>query len=233
MKKRSKKIDVILLTSIVLVMLLFDQITKIYVKTHFYYGESREITDWFYLAFIENNGMAFGTQILPKSLLTIIRLSFAFYLIWYLYIMHITKHKFWYLCSVALIIAGAFGNICDNIFYGKLFTSSGMYEVSQMTFFEADSSPWFYGKVVDMLYFPLLEFDWPMFLPFIGGEHFIFFSPIFNVADAAVSCGTIILLLFYPKTLVSSFRLIALITKHKLRKHVAYKYCNFDKRDSI
>lgn len=218
MRKKSRKIDVIVPASIILVVLLLDQITKIYVKTHFYYGESFEITDWFYLSFIENKGMAFGTQLLPKSLLTLFRLFFAFFLIWYLHIMQITRHKFFYLCSVALIIAGAFGNICDNVFYGKLFTSSSMYEVAQMTCFEADSAPWFYGKVVDMLYFPLFQFNWPEFLPFIGGDNFIFFSPVFNVADAAVSCGTIILLLFYSKSLIESFRIMGMILKSKRRK---------------
>lgn len=221
MKKKSNKTYTILTVIIVLVALIIDQVTKMYVKTHFYYGESVEITNWFHLSFIENNGMSFGMQILPKSLLTLFRLVLAFFLIWYLHIMILTKHKLFYLCSVALIIAGAFGNICDNIFYGKLFTPSSFYEVSQMTFFEADSAPWFYGKVVDMLYFPLLEFDWPEFLPFIGGNHFIFFSPIFNVADAAVSCGTIALLLFYPKSLINSFRIIALVLKKKLHKTAA------------
>lgn len=220
MKKRNKRKDVIFLASIILVVLFVDQLTKIYVKTHFYYGESVQITNWFYLTFIENNGMAFGTQILPKSLLTLFRLFFSFYVLWYLYIMLLTKHKPIFLCCVALVVSGGFGNLCDNIFYGKLFTSSTFYKVSEITPFMADSAPWFYGKVVDMLSFPLFHYYWPEFLPFIGGKQDVFFSPIFNVADAAVSCGAIVLLIWYPKTLFNSLRIAKLLTMHKLHKYV-------------
>lgn len=178
-----------------------DQVIKVAVKTGMYLHQSIRITDWFYLLFTENNGMAFGWEVLDKFLLTSFRIVFVVLIGYYLF-RSIRRGISWgYLVCLSLVIAGAAGNIVDCVFYGIIFNNPPV----PMT---ADFVPWgtgygtlFHGRVVDMFYFPLVEWNWPTWLPGLGGEHFIFFSPIFNFADAAISCGIVALLLFYRKQL--------------------------------
>lgn len=204
MNNKSKSI---LAIAVILVTIILDQLIKIIIKTSFHYGESVRITDWFYLTFIENNGMAFGMQVMPKAVQTIMRLVFSGFILWYIMKLVKAKYKNGYITCISLIFAGAIGNVIDSIFYGAIFSESTYSSVA--TFVPADEgyADWLYGRVVDMFYFPLFEFDWPSWIPFVGGNHFIFFSPVFNLADAAISCGTIALLIFYSRTFGESFSL--------------------------
>lgn len=195
----------LLATSIILLTLILDQVIKIIVKTNFYYGESVCVTDWFYFTFVENMGMAFGMQVMPKLVQTMMRLVFSGFILWYIILLVKTNFKNGYIICVSLIFAGAIGNVLDSIFYGVIFSESTYTDVATFVPVGEGYADWFYGKVVDMFYFPLLEFDWPSWMPFIGGKHFIFFSPVFNFADAAISGGTIALLIFYPKMFGESF----------------------------
>ena len=186
---------------IVFAVLIIDQIIKIWVKTNMYWHESIKITDWFYIYFTENNGMAFGMEVFNKFFLTGFRIIAAIAITWLL-IQYVKKnYKTGFLVCVSLILAGAIGNIIDCVFYGEIFSESTHSLIAQFVPIGEGYSDWFYGKVVDMFYFPLIETNWPEWMPFVGGEHFIFFSPIFNFADAAISCGIIALILFYGKYL--------------------------------
>jgi signal peptidase II len=189
-----------LATIIIVCVILLDQFTKIWVKTHFFYGEEYVITDWFRLYFIENNGMAFGMEFGSKMLLTWFRIIAVILFIYYLYKIRNSKllQKGYVVC-VSLITAGALGNVLDCIFYGVIFDNP-MPPFTATLFPEGGGyGTLFLGRVVDMLYFPLVEWNWSDWLPWIGGDHFIFFQPIFNVADAALSVGVILLILFYSK----------------------------------
>ena len=177
---------------IVIAVLVIDQIIKIWVKTNMYWHESIKITDWFYIYFTENNGMAFGMEIFNKFFLTGFRIMAAI-AIAYLLVQYVKKnYKTGFLVCVSLILAGAIGNIIDCVFYGEIFSESTNSLLA--TFVPI-------GKVVDMFYFPIIDTYWPTWMPLVGGEHFIFFSPIFNFADAAISCGIITRILFYGKYL--------------------------------
>ena len=186
---------------IVIAVLVIDQIIKIWVKTNMYWHESIKITDWFYIYFTENNGMAFGMEIFNKFFLTGFRIIAAI-AIAYLLVQYVKKnYKTGFLVCVSLILAGAIGNIIDCVFYGEIFSESTNSLLATFVPIGEGYSEWFYGKVVDMFYVPIIDTDWPTWMPFVGGEHFIFFSPIFNFADAAISCGIIALILFYGKYL--------------------------------
>ena len=189
-----------LATIIIVCVILLDQFTKIWVKTHFFYGEEYVITDWFRLYFIENNGMAFGMEFGSKMLLTWFRIIAVILFIYYLYKIRNSKLlQKGYVECVSLITAGALGNVLGCIFYGVIFDNP-MPPFTATLFPEGGGyGTLFLGRVVDMLYFPLVEWNWPDWLPWIGGDHFIFFQPIFNVADAALSVGVILLILFYSK----------------------------------
>ena len=184
---------------IVIAVLVIDQIIKIWVKTNMYWHESIKITDWFYIYFTENNGMAFGMEIFNKIFLTSFRIIAAIAITWLLRQYVKKDYKTGFLVCVSLILAGAIGNIIDCVFYGEIFSESTHSLIAQFVPIGEGYSDWFYGKVVDMFYFPLIETNWPEWMPFVGGKHFIFFSPIFNFADAAISCGIIALILFYGK----------------------------------
>ena len=190
---------------IVLVIVIIDQAIKIYVKTHFYLGEQVEVASWFRLLFVENNGMAFGMELASKLLLTLVRIAAVVFLIWYIIkICGAQVIKTGYLICLALITAGALGNIIDCTLYGLIFNDPAAPAVATMFPADGGYAPLFYGKVVDMFYFPLFSWDWPQWLPVIGGQHFIFFSPVFNFADAAISVGIIAVLLFYSSQLSAS-----------------------------
>lgn len=194
-----------LLAAIIIVaVIVIDQVLKIWVKTHFYLGEELVITGWFRLLFIENNGMAFGMELGSKLFLTLFRLCLAIALIWYIW--RISRYRVvavGYIVCLALIVAGAIGNIIDCIFYGVIFNNPLPPEVA--TIFPADGgyASVFHGRVVDMLYFPLFSFTWPDWMPWIGGMVFEFFRPIFNFADAAITVGILTMILFYSKSLAS------------------------------
>ena len=190
---------------IIFSVLLIDQLIKVAVKTSMYFHESIHVTDWFYIYFTENNGMAFGMEIFGKLFLTSFRIIAVGLIAWYL--MKIIKRgaKTGYIVCISLIFTGALGNIIDSVFYGILFNESTHSAIANFMPTGGGYSTWFYGKVVDMFYFPIIDTTWPAWIPMIGGEHFIFFSPIFNFADAAISCGIIALLLFYSKYLNDTY----------------------------
>ena len=189
-------------------VLVIDQVIKIIVKTTMYWHESIRIADWFYIYFTENNGMAFGMEIFGKLFLTSFRIVAVSVIGWFLYKFVQKGLKTGFIVCVSLILAGALGNIIDSLFYGMVFNESTHAQIASFMPAEGGYAPFLYGKVVDMFYFPIIETNWPSWLPFIGGEHFIFFSPIFNFADAAISCGIIALLLFYSKYLNDSYQTI-------------------------
>lgn len=196
----------------ILLLLIIDQTIKIEVKTNMCLYEHISVTDWFYISFVENNGMAFGMAFLNKVVLSLFRIVASSIIGYYLYRQIKNKEtRFGYLICISLILAGAIGNIIDCMFYGLCFTESTPYTVSTSVPLGDGYAPFLMGRVVDMFYFPIIETYLPEWMPFVGGNHFVFFSLVFNFADACVSVGFILLLLFYRKELSTlSFSL-----KHK------------------
>ncbi len=180
----------------VIILLVIDQIIKIEVKTSMCLHESIRITDWFYISFIENNGMAYGMTIINKLVLSLFRIVAISVLGVYIYRQIKKNVRTFYLACLVLVLAGAIGNLIDCMFYGLIFNASSPYYVSYMVPFGHGYAPFLMGKVVDMFYFPLIVTTWPEWVPFWGGDEFIFFSPVFNFADACISVGVILLLLF-------------------------------------
>lgn len=188
--------------AIVLAVILIDQIIKIWVKTSFYLGEDVELTSWFHLRFIENPGMAFGMTLGSKLFLTIFRIIAVSLLVWY--ITRLCRDKYvskGYVACIALITAGAGGNIIDCVFYGEIFSNPFPPEVASIVPWGDGYGELFHGMVVDMFYFPLFSFTWPEWMPLIGGRVFSFFDPVFNFADAAITVGFIILIFGYYRYL--------------------------------
>jgi len=199
-KKYTGWIAILVIVSIVII----DQVSKIWVKTSMSLLETIEITSWFKIYFIENNGMAFGMEIINKLFLTIFRIVAIGFIGYFLHFLVKKKYPVGYIVFVALIWAGAFGNIIDCVFYGEIFSASYPGHVASFVPIGEGYSSWMHGKVVDMLYFPLFEGHFPEWFPVNGGEKFIFFSPIFNIADSAITVGIFVILLFYRKTLLAS-----------------------------
>ena len=183
--------------------LAIDQAIKIWVKTSFTLHESLHITDWFQLVFIENNGMAFGMEFFDKIFLTGFRLAATIALA--VYISHCIKSgvRWGFLICLAFIMTGAAGNIIDCVLYGKIFTLSTPFSPAELVPLGQGAGDWFYGRVVDMFYFPLAKWTWPGWVPVVGGNHTVFFSYIFNFADACITCGVIAMLLFCRRDLTS------------------------------
>ena len=204
---KEKHYEGLMVTLIVAIALVIDQVIKLLVKLGMYLGESIQITDWFYIYFTENPGMAFGMEIFGKVFLTLFRIVAICFLVYYVRKIRGKAFPTGYLVCVALIIAGALGNVVDCVFYGQIFSESPSIlespykDVSHLVRWGEGYAPLLEGKVVDMFYFPLMEWDWPNWLPLVGGNHFIFFSPVFNFADACISCGVIAILLFYNRCL--------------------------------
>ena len=188
-----------LATLIVIAILLIDQAIKIWVKTSMMLHESIHVTDWFYITFIENMGMAFGMQLGSKFVLSLFRVFAISALTYYIWLEVRRKSRTGYIVCLAMVLAGALGNLIDCLFYGMVFCESSPFYVSYFVPFGTGYAPLLMGKVVDMFYFPLIETEWPLWMPFVGGEHFVFFSPVFNFADASISVSVVLLLLFYRK----------------------------------
>lgn len=186
----------------IVVLLVLDQAVKIWIKTHMMIGdEFNVIGDWFKIHFIENNGMAFGMELggeWGKMMLSLFRIMAVTLIGWY--ILHLLKEKApkGVVFSCALIFCGAIGNIIDSMFYGMIFNESYS-QVATLFPPEGGYSSFLHGKVVDMLYFPIYEGFLPDWIPIWGGEFFVFFRPVFNLADSYITIGVLILLLFYRK----------------------------------
>ena len=193
---------------IVCLVLIIDQIIKVWVKTHMFLYQSIHVTDWFQILFTENNGMAFGMEIIEKLFLTSFRIIVVCIIIWYITRLIRNGCRTGLIVCISLVVAGALGNIIDCVFYGQIFTQSTQAQLAEVVPIGSGYGQWFYGLVVDMFYFPIIDTHWPMWMPFVGGRHFVFFSPIFNFADASISCGIIALLLFYGKSFSKSIQTV-------------------------
>lgn len=195
---------------LIIVVLLIDQASKFYIKTHFEYNEDILLGgfDWARLHFVENEGMAFGITFdweYGKLLLSLFRVLMVIGLIWYLRLLLQAEMPFGFILSIGLITAGALGNIIDSAFYALIFSVSGYHGgVAELTPFGQGYgltqglpfNGFMHGRVVDMLYFPIKWIHMPEWLPWIGGEDFLFFSPIFNVADASITIGILMIVIF-------------------------------------
>jgi signal peptidase II len=185
---------------IILLIIIADQALKIWIKTTFPFGHITDVMglSWFKLYFIENEGMAWGWKFggeWGKAILTLFRLAAVIFGTWYLGRIVKQKYSTGFIVCASLIYAGALGNLIDSMFYGMIFESSTYSYVAKM--FPAEGYAGFlHGHVVDMLYFPIIQSTYPDWIPFIGGKEFEFFSPIFNIADASISIGVIVLLVF-------------------------------------
>ena len=182
---------------IIVAILLVDQAIKIWVKTSMTLHESIHITDWFYITFIENMGMAFGMQLGSKIILSLFRVVAICLLGYYIRAQVKQNARTGYIVCLSLVLAGAAGNLIDCMFYGLIFNESSPNYLSYFVSFGTGYAPFLMGKVVDMFYFPLIETEWPTWMPIVGGDHFVFFSPVFNFADACISVSVVWLLLFY------------------------------------
>ena len=172
---------------LVLLLLVVDQIIKIEVKTNMFLHESVRVTDWFYIYFIENEGMAFGMKFggaVGKFLLSFFRIGLFAALCWWIStLVKKSTVPTGVIVGLTLITAGAFGNIIDSLFYGLIF----------------GYAPFMFGRVVDMFFFPIIDTTWPAWMPFVGGNHFLFFAPVFNFADSCVTVGALYLIFFQYK----------------------------------
>lgn len=187
----------------IFLVILIDQSLKVWVKTHMAYGEEIQLFgyDGALIHFVENNGMAFGLSLGPhygKLLLTLFRITAVVFLFIYLFRLVREGADRLLLLGFALIQAGALGNIIDSVFYGYIFSESSFHGGIATIFpKEGGYAPLLYGRVVDMLYLPLFYGTYPAWMPLLGGKSYLFFRPVFNVADVAISVGVIILLFYY------------------------------------
>ncbi|MDT7829071.1 lipoprotein signal peptidase [Pricia sp. S334] len=191
---------------IIVLLLLIDQVSKFYIKTNFVLGESIDVFSWFKILFIENSGAAWGAKLsdffpitdrMGKLVLTVFRLFAVAGIGYWLFDTVRKKSSNTLIWAVSLIFAGALGNIIDSVFYGMIFNDS--YQQVATAFSDQPYADLFHGRVVDMLYFPLIDTTWPEWVPYFGGSDFRFFEPVFNIADMAISTGVGILIVFNKK----------------------------------
>lgn len=182
---------------LILLVLILDQVLKVWIKTNMMLGQEFQIFDWFIIHFTENKGMAFGMELggdIGKYFLSIFRIIAIGFIAVYLKRLATQNVKQGILMSIALILAGAIGNMIDSAFYGLIFSES----YGQLaTVFQGGYAGLLQGKVVDMFYFPIINSHFPNWVPLVGGNHFVFFRPVFNIADASISVGVINILLFH------------------------------------
>ena len=188
---------------IVALIIIADQALKIWIKTSFPFGHIKDVMgiSWFKLYFIENKGMAWGWEFggdWGKMLLTLFRLGAVIFGTWYLFKIVKQKYNRGFIICAALIYAGALGNLIDSMFYGLMFEETTYSHVAKM-FPVKGYDGFLHGKVVDMLYFPIIKTTYPSWFPLVGGDEFEFFSPIFNIADASISVGVITLFVFQKR----------------------------------
>ena len=187
---------------IIAAILIVDQIIKIEVKTNMSLGEALRITDWFYIEFIENNGMAYGMTFINKLVLSLFRMFAICGIGWYIW--RVVKSGLFskgYIVCLSMVLAGAAGNLIDCLFYGLIFNASTPFNVAHFVPFGEGYSTFLHGRVVDMFYFPIIHTQWPDWVPVWGDDDFVFFSPVFNFADSCISVGVVLLLLFFRKDL--------------------------------
>ncbi len=188
---------------VIFTVLLADQLLKFWIKLNMSMGQEFQILgDWFIVHFTENNGMAFGLEFggeTGKLILTLFRIAAVCGIAYGVIYLIQKKYHRGLILNISLILAGAIGNIIDSTFYGLLFSESSYYEPAKLFPTEGGYSGLFHGKVVDMFYFPIINTILPNWVPFWGGEDFVFFRPVFNIADAAISIG-VVLILIYQKT---------------------------------
>lgn len=181
-----------------LTVLVIDQWSKIWVKTNMYLGQEYRIADWFIIHFTENPGMAFGMELggdYGKVILSLFRIFAVIGIGWYIIKLSKEGAHVGFLTSMGLIFAGALGNILDSVFYGQIFTESSAH-IAQKVAFGSGYADVLHGRVVDMLYFPLVDGFFPDWFPIWGGDHFMFFRPVFNIADSAITVGVAIIIIF-------------------------------------
>lgn len=191
----------ILSPALVVALLVIDQVIKIAVKMNMCLGDHIEITSWFYINFIENIGMAWGMTFFNKLALSLFRIVAISFIAVYLWRVVKRQYRLSYVLCLSMILAGAMGNLLDSMFYGLVFTASTPWSVSTLVPIGEGYAPFLMGKVVDMFYFPLIHTTWPEWMPFVGGDEFLFFAPVFNFADSCITVGMILLLLFFRKEL--------------------------------
>jgi len=195
-----KKLKIAIL--VVLLILIIDQVVKIWIKTHMLLGQEYNVFgDWFYIHFTENNGMAFGLEFagkFGKIVLSLLRIFAVIGIGWYIFILCKKNVHTGLIISVALICAGAIGNIIDSAFYGLIFNESYL-NVATLFPENGGYSTFLHGKVVDMLYFPMIEGSYPSWFPFWAGEEFTFFRPVFNIADSSITIGVTFIIIFQRK----------------------------------
>ncbi len=184
---------------IILLILIIDQTLKIWIKTHMILGQEYEVLgNWFIIHFTENNGMAFGMEFWGKNgkiFLTLFRIIAVIGIGWYLKTLIKQNAPKMVVISIALIMAGAIGNILDSIFYGVIFDES-FYQIAEFMPRDGGYSAWLQGRVVDMFYFPIFNGHYPSWFPFWANQEFIFFRPVFNIADSSITIGVGYILLF-------------------------------------
>ena len=210
---------------IIFILLLLDQSVKIWIKTHMFLGQEYRITDWFIIHFTENNGMAFGLEFggqWGKYFLSVFRILAVGALFWYL--VHLAKtnaHK-GLMVAMSLIFVGALGNILDSCFYGLIFNESYS-EIAAIFPKGGGYAGFLQGKVVDMLYFPLIEGNYPDWFPIWGGEDFLFFRPVFNIADSAITIGVLTIAIwqkkFFPDSVSNEMNVSDTIDSQKVNEN--------------